>query len=432
MSIFDKFTSILDTTSGKSVAVNSDGSIKVSGSDGTRDAFSRLRIANPVTLFDTQNEYNNTPIWWNNKLTGGGTVTHLPNESTASLNVGTASGDEVIRQTKPFFRYQSGKSQFAAMTFVFNAAKTNLRQRVGYFETRNGIFLELNNTSLNIVRRTFTSGAPAVDTIVNQNSWNIDPMDGTGPSGKTLDITKAQILLIDLQWLGVGRVRVGFDIDGDIYYVHQFLNANNLSTVYMTTANLPVRYEITNTGITASSSAFKSICTTVISEGGTELDRIYQFSTNNPVAGASIGTTRTSVLSIRPKATFNGITNREMITFLDCYIIASGEDALWELVYNATLTGATWSDVNTTNSGVEFSTSNITNPAGIVIYQGLIAAATRSAIASFASAASGRSTKLPLTLDIDGANPIALSLVIRNLGVGVIDVNATMNWNETY
>ena len=68
-----------------------------------------------------------------------------------------------------------------------------------------------------------------------------------------------------MQWLGVGRVRVGFNINGVIYYAHYFNNANNLGSVYMSTPNLPVRYEVSSTG---GSVTLDQICCTVQSEGG--------------------------------------------------------------------------------------------------------------------------------------------------------------------
>ena len=411
----EKIQTLIDTTA-------------IISNPGSVDAFSRFRISQPVSLFDSQSQYNNSPLWWYEKLTGAGTSVHLPNESTVRIDVTTASGDSVIRQSKRYFHYQPGKSQLIAMTFVLNSPKINLRQRVGYFDSSNGIFLEVYHLVSSIVLRTNTSGSP-VDTAVPQSSWNVDKLDGTGISGITLDLTKAQILFIDFQWLGTGRVRAGFNINGIIYYAHEFLNANNLMSVYMTTGNLPVRYEIENTGVTSSSSSLKSICSTVISEGGIDLDRVYQFSAQNPIAGASIGATRQSVLSIRPKTTFNGITVRSIITFLDVNMFATG-NIIWQIVYNPTLTGAIWTSPDS-QSTTEYSDSNVTITDGIILYTGFVAASAVAATSAFA-AGGGKATNLPLTLNIDGVSPIALSIVGRNVSGGAVTTNCALNWSEQY
>jgi hypothetical protein len=230
------------------------------------DAFGRLQVANPYTIFDSQNRYQINSYFDTNTSTGG-TVTYLPNESTLALAVTTASGSEVVRQTYRSFAYQPGKGLLILVTFCMNAGKTNLRQRIGYMSTQNGVYFEQAGTTLNFVLRSYISGA-VVENRVAQSSWNTDKFDGTGPSGITLDPSKAQIFWTDIEWLGVGSVRCGFTINGVNYICHQFNNANVNSAVYMTTAILPIRYEITNTGTTASASTLKQICCTVISEGG--------------------------------------------------------------------------------------------------------------------------------------------------------------------
>ena len=232
----------------------------MTGEDFSTDAFGRVRVSDPATLFDSQHQYTSQPLYWGEQATGTGAATHLPNEASVRLSTGgTASGAKMYRRTKAYFRYQPGKSQFIAMTFVLGAATNNLRRRVGYYDSHNGIFVEQTGSGASVVRRTYTSGS-AVDNVVAQDSWSIDRFDGTGPSGVTLDWTKTQILVIDLQWLGVGRVRVGFYVNGVLYYAHEFLNANNLSLVYMTSANLPLGYEIENTGITAGTNTMDCIC----------------------------------------------------------------------------------------------------------------------------------------------------------------------------
>lgn len=300
------------------------------------DAFGRIRVGNPYTLFDSQNRYEADPQFTASTVTGG-TATYNSNTKAVDLAVTTSSGSEVIRQTKRTFIYQPGKSLFVLATFVMNAAKTNLRQRVGYFNANNGIFFQVNDSTKSFIIRTATSGSPSDANKVDQANWNGDRLDGTGPSGLTLDITKSQILFIDMEWLGVGSVRCGFVINGEYIVCHTFNNANNLTSVYMQTAILNVRYEITNTGTTASSSTLNQICSTVISEGGySEISRTYVARRTTKV---NIGTTFYPIVSIRLNS-----------SYLGAIVIPSGigffpEDTGYynvALMKNPTLTGATW------------------------------------------------------------------------------------------
>jgi len=240
----------------------------ISGGDGSTayDAFGRLRVSNPLTIFDSANVMSKNNLF-DESLTGSGTVSYTANKSTVNLNVTTASGDKVIRQSKRVMSYQPGKSLLNFNTFVMNTQTENLEQRVGMFDANNGIFFEDTGTGYQIVRRTYTSGS-SVDTAVAQASWNGDTLDGTGGSGYTLDPIKATILFTDYEWLGMGAVRVGFVIDGKFITAHTFKNANSLDTVYMQTANLPIRYEIETTDTIGSAATLQQVCSTCMIEGG--------------------------------------------------------------------------------------------------------------------------------------------------------------------
>lgn len=259
------------------------------------DAFGRARFSQPFTLFDSQNRYAKNDLF-SETTASGGTVTYTANSSTVNLNVTTSSGSEVVRQTYRSFSYQPGKSLLVMNTFVMPTAAANQRIRIGYFNTENGVFLERDGASVYITRRTYVSGA-AVDTRVAQADWNGDKLNGTGDSTFTLDLTKAQIFWQDFEWLGVGSVRCGFVINGQVIICHTFQNANNLSSVYMTTAILPVRYEITNTGA-STAATLNQICSTVISEGGYEKKVALTVARRTSVRAAT-GSTWTALVSIR-------------------------------------------------------------------------------------------------------------------------------------
>lgn len=316
------------------------------------DAFGRVRVSQPYTLFDSQNRYaadNQFEV----STTGTGTSSFLSNEATVQLEVTGAGVGSVIRQTYRSFPYQPGKGLLILTTFVMDSSTSaNLTQQVGYYNTQNGVFFKRTGSTNSFVLRsnsTPTPGTPSDTRIVNQSSWNGDKLDGTGDSGFTLDTTKAQILWMDFEWLGVGSVRCGFIIDGQYIVCHTFTNANEIASVYMTTAILPVRYEIVTT-TAAVAASMKTICCSVVSEGGFEQTSIDHVARRTTVLG-TIGTTFLPVVSIRLASGRTGavvIPNRVQIlpTTSQNYEIA--------LVKNPTLTGATWASTVPSNSNVEF------------------------------------------------------------------------------
>ena len=330
------------------------------------DAFGRLRVSNPFTLFDSSHRFADNQLWSTATATGGA-ATFNANQGLVDLAVTTASGSEVVRETTKVFSYQPGKSLLVLSTFVMSPAKTNLRQRVGYYGAANGYYLELNNSTVRFVERTSVSGA-LVENTINQSSWNIDPMDGSGPSGITLDLTKSQILFMDLEWLGVGTVRIGFVINGNFYVCHKFHHANLIATTYITTASLPLRYEITNTGATSGVSTLKQICSTVLSEGGYELNGLQQ------AIGIPINTPRTlgtagtfyPVISLRLKAArLDGIV---ILSALSAMPITTG-NYNWQLVATGATTGGSWVSAGV-NSCVEYNITGTTFAGGRILASG--------------------------------------------------------------
>jgi hypothetical protein len=326
----------------------------VSFAGPTVDAFGRLRTSSPLTLFDSSHRYSDNGLW-TSSITGTASSTFSANEGLVNLSVGSASGDEIVRETTKVFSYQPGKSLLVLSTFVLGTAKANLRQRVGYYGVDNGLYFERDGTSLYFVERSIVSGV-VTNTSIAQASWNIDKLDGTGPSGITLDSSKAQILYMDVEWLGLGTVRMGFVIDGVFVQAHSFHHANILASTYITTASLPIRYEMTNTDATSGSSTLKQVCSTVISEGGYELRGLQQ----------SVGTAVTSPRTLTTSGTtYPIISIRLKTTRLDAVVILTALSILgvtnntyyqWQVIASGTTTAGTWVSAGT-NSSVEYNIS---------------------------------------------------------------------------
>ena len=287
-------------------------------------------------------------------------VTHDRDNASVTLTVGQGNGDQAVRQSHRYFSYVPGKSQLIKMTFLFGAAVADVRRRIGYFETSNGIYLEQTTTGISLVHRTNTSGS-VVNTLIPQSSWNYDKLDGTGRTKVNLDFTKAQFLSIDFQWQGDGRVRCGFIINGATLFAHCFNFSNTLDTVYMSTPSLPCRFEITNTAATIANNSMKEFCTAVVSEGG-ESPSGLGFSVSHEVTARTVTTAAgiTPILAVRLKNVHpNGGENRVTLLFSDASVFHLGNNSNihFEVVHLHDPDGitATWTDVGE-DSAAEFST----------------------------------------------------------------------------
>jgi hypothetical protein len=303
-------------------------------------------------MFDSSYRYGDNQLWSTATATGGTAVYNAP-QGLMDLNVTTTSGSSVQRQTTKVFSYQPGKSLLVMTTFVCATPQANLDQKVGYYNTDNGYFLEQDGLTTYFVERSIVSGA-VTNTRVAQANWNVDPMDGTGPSGITLDISKAQILWMDLEWLGVGTVKMGFVINGTFYICHKWNHANLITSTYITTASLPLSCEITNNGTAGESpSTFKQICATVISEGGYALAGLQQ-SVGTPVTTPktlAVAGTFYPIVSIRLKT-----TRLDAIAILTALAIqGTGNNNVfrWEVRAAGTTTGGSWVSAGA-NSSVEY------------------------------------------------------------------------------
>jgi hypothetical protein len=387
------------------------------------DSFGRLRVSNPYTLFDSSHRYADNGLWSTATATGG-TATFNASQGLVDLAVTGASGSEVIRETTKVFSYQPGKSLLVLSTFVMSPAKTNLRQRVGYYGTQNGLYFQLNNSTLSFVERSLVTGV-VTESVVNQSAWNVDKMDGTGPSGIVLDITKAQILFMDLEWLGVGTVRIGFVVNGNFYVCHKFHHANIIASTYITTASLPLRYEITNTGATSGASTLKQICSTVLSEGGYELRGSQQ----------AVGTPITSPKTLTTAGTLYPIVSiRLKSTRLDAIVLATAISAIgntaanfnWQVVVAGTTTGGSWVSAGT-NSSVEYNITGTSFAGGRILASGYFTATSNTSV----SVDILRAALFSNQLERDGltGTPYEFTIVLT-AGTNNESVFASMDWEE--
>lgn len=338
------------------------------------DAFGRLRTSDPFTVFDSQmigHEGNR----FNTSNTANGIATFDSANSCMNMTVTTGATDTVIRQSRRYMPYQPGKSLLILNTFAMANPTANVIQRVGYFDANNGIFLENSNTTNYLVVRN-----NGVDIKVPQEHWNVDKFDGTGYSSQKgdqvahkngIDVSKTNIFWIDIEWLGVGDVRAGFIVDGVPHLAHVFHNDNRNLNVYMRSACLPVRYEIRKTGITATGSTMKQICSSVISEGGFQAKSVLAgISRGFTIAQATdlgLAGTEVPLISIRVRA---DRPNSIVIPHASHIYVDSNQSVSYRWLRNVQTLNGTWVQSAATGSSVEY---NITSDStGFVVGTGQV------------------------------------------------------------
>jgi hypothetical protein len=368
------------------------------------DAFGRLRVSQPYTLFDSQNRYT-VDTQYDTAVTGTGATAYQVNESALNMSVTAGGVGSVIRQTYRSFPYQPGKGLLMLATFCMDGSMSlNLTQRVGYFNEQNGVFFQRIDGTNSFVLRSYVTGAVSDARSIPQSLWNGDKLDGTGASGYTLDSAKSQILWMDFEWLGVGSVRCGFIIDGQYIVCHTFTNANEITATYMTTAILPIRYEITSTSAVAAT--LKQICSSVMSEGGYDAQSA-NYTASRSTKRSTFSSTFVPLISIRLASGRSGAVvllrqAQALPTVIQNYEVV--------ILKNPTLTGASWA--STVSSNVQFDQTSTALTGGVVVSQEYITATSQSAPAAKIDA--GYNWDLQLGSTIAGVSDV-YTLAIRTL-----------------
>jgi hypothetical protein len=400
-----------------------------------KDAFGRQRVSEPLTMFDSSHRFKDNGLW-NTYTTGTAAATFNANQGLVDLTVGNSINDEVIRETTKVCSYQPGKSLLIMNTFVMEPAKTGLRQRVGYYGASNGIYLELDGSTVSFVERSLVSGSVTETRIsrfggvygASDTGWNVDKMSPSyiNPSGITLDISKAQIFWMDIEWLGLGSVRCGFIINGNFVLAHTFHHANIITSTYITTASLPIRYEMKNTASTSGASTLKQICSTAISEGGYELRGLQQ-AINLPVnapRNCPVVNTYYPVISMKLKSGF--LDAIVILTALS--MLGTGNNAIfnWQLVASGTTTGGDWIDAGA-NSAVQYNITGTSFSGGRILASGYLTSNTQGQVV--VDVLKEALFKFQLERNTFTSTPFELTLVVASK-VADDKIYASMDWEE--
>lgn len=379
------------------------------------DAFSRLRVSNPLILHNSQFTYDLAPLLMEQIVTGtGATITYDSTNRYASMAfASTPTGGKSYMQSYEYLPYQPGRSQLIFVTFNMIAGVANVLKFAGYSDGVNGIEFQLDGTTKQFK---VYSGTGSGNQTVAQSLWNLDKLDGTGPSGITLDISKVQILVIDIQALYAGRVRIGFDMNGSIVYAHEFLHANNISPPYLQSANLPVRCGMTCTATVSTTMYF--LCSAVISEGGSEDINVYGYTFQQDSGSINVVDTGvgTHIISLRPRTSFNGITNRTRVAYIDVEFYNAGNQPVqWQLCLGQSFTTTpTFINCNTNYSSTEYNTAAALSGSPIIVIDGGYVASSGGAKGVTNTAIISR---YPITLDAAGSHRSLGTLTLKAISL---------------
>jgi hypothetical protein len=306
------------------------------------DAFGRLQVSNPVTLFDSKHDVSNQDDDW---FYSAPYQTDADDPAAAVLHLNASANTTIYRQTYRRFAYQPGKAQSYLFTFKMQAVENGLVMRVGSFDTKNGLFFEIHG-GFGVrfgIRRT---GSSTTNTYVNQADWNVDKLDGTGISGKTLDVSKVQILSITYEWLGVGTVFFGFFIDGEYVLAHKQNHANVGTNTYTATPNFPIRYEASNDSNGPAVDLYQ-YCSSVVSEGGLQITGHLRH-----VDRGSTGLTTLNdadlypLIALKHRDTEKARRATLLIDSLSITCVSTTTQWRWALIKNPTVTGTALSYAN--------------------------------------------------------------------------------------
>lgn len=395
--------------------------------DISTDAFGGLRVSELQTIFESkQVDPSLSALLMQTHVTGGGSATY--NASRASTMLATdGSASRALRQSKRYLNYQPGKSQKIDITFCLHGIASGQVARAGYFDDNNGLFYEHSGQlGPGFVVRSDVSGS-VVDTRIDQENWNLDPLDGSGVSGFTLDPFTVQIFTTYFEWLGVGGVFFGFFIDNRFVPCHFQAHANLSSSVYMRSPDLPLRWELVDS-VGVAASELESICGDIGSEGGFEpfgINRSDYLTTAVTTASATIR----ELLSIRLRSdatTDAGKVETRATVFPERFTVlnTSNDAGNAVLLWNPTFTGAgTWAAPPGGNSLVQVSkTGRVITNVGTVLGSNLFSAQIRSADQVL-------DRLLALSAQYDGT-PDVLTLALVNASGSNTNSLASLSWRE--
>jgi len=330
----------------------------------------RVKVSSYSTGFFNTFQHGKAEDVWDESLTSNATATWEASTNSVKCQVTSTVGSKAIRQTKNVMRYIPGRPAEFSTAYFWGTPVSGIVKRIGQFDENNGFFLEQAATGeYYCVIRSSSTGS-IVENRVARSNWNGDKLDGSGPSRVVLNKGTTQLILVDYEWYGAGAVKFSFIINDELFTVHKFYSANNLTTPWCSTPFIPMRLEVENVSSTLGDSMYHfSQCH---SQEAASDNLGTPVSISTPITGITLttGSTFYPVLSIRLKqANLNAVV-------IPQYIQAGTLDntfVFYRVLLNTTLTGANWTNHPTAQSSVQYDVTSSACTGGTIIDQGFAA-----------------------------------------------------------
>lgn len=347
-------------------------SVRQSKESSQVDTSGRLRTVLPIELLSYYFANTEHSLRMNTTQAGGstGTVILTLNKGSVTLSNSTGNGHKLNFSTKKYMRYTPGQTHKSTIAGRFGLPKTNVEKRWGIFTEFNGFFFKQTSSGLSVAIRDGGAGDPVVETTIPQANWNIDKLDGTGPSGFTLNTNFHGIYIIEFDWHGAGTVKYGIKYDREIIYCHKQEYDFVQTDTSIRSPQLPVNIEILNTGTVTGNTDVLLAALSVYKDGESEIKPTYSFSASNTNVGRTVNNSALlPIISIRPKTSFKGILARIGLVPNTITVSTDTNTLYVQIILNATLTGASFASVNSeSNTERDVSASSFTG--GTIIWEG--------------------------------------------------------------
>ena len=329
----------------------------------------RLKVAPYQTVFFNTFQYGKETDVWDERIVGVATATHNVSSSNVVMQVGSTAGSKVIRQTKNVMRYIPGRGATLAFAVRLDTPQVGIRRRFGLFDDNNGAYFEDDGGTYSYVLRSSTSGI-VTETRVTRDDWNGEKFDGNGYTGVIADPTKQQMISINYEWYGAGKVQFNWLMKNETIASHTFENSNTLDKVWCSTPFLPIRLEIENvTGVAGTHYLYQG-SNSLIQEGEPEKLGIL-VSIANPITGTTMPVANTfyPIVSIRLKS-----DELSAVMLLRSLQAATNDNTniYWKLLENATNTGGTWVDHPDPNSFMQYNITQTATTGGTTLLNGFV------------------------------------------------------------
>jgi len=396
------------------------------------DARGSLSVSEKTTLGNYVQDRNNLPIYIN-RLGTSGLVNQVYDSGATAMIVPAISGEYEIAQTFSRHPYYAGKSQVSEVTFSNYQNEAGVIKRAGYYSSTivapydsvfDGVWFESDGTDYKFAIGNANTG---LVTYITQANWNIDKLDGTGPSGVTQDFTNFQVLVIDFLYLGGTAVRFGFKDGEDFNWAHAYNHANRLTGTFVASPHQPIRWEIRSTG---GAGALEQICAGVHSEGTSEITGL---PSSTPVPTAQVNANSVGVSYVLAGIRLKNTDSARRVNILNTTIaglLNTNDNVVLSLVLNPTIAGSpTWATLPD-DSDVEYLVADTSNNPSVQTVTG-----GRTLPRGFVSTRSTETNTEILSLvrrlghSIDGT-PDELILVVTPLSSGTnADAHGIINFN---